>query len=471
MINQKLEDFKKYIKGKSVALIGSGISNMSCVDLLLSYGAEITVRDKNPDPTYTPDGEGGADVRVLPILSAKGIKTRFGDDYLDDLYENVIIKTPAIRCDVPQIAEAVKNGARLTSESELFCTLCPCRIIAVTGSDGKTTTTTLIYKMLSAEAEKCGHRVFLGGNIGTPLFPLIESVSENDFAVLELSSFQLHTMKFIPYRAVITNISPNHLNWHTDMNEYAESKANIFRFQDENCGLVLNRTDGYTNAFAERAKAKVTLFSSKEEPDGDAVWLCGNDIYARSGGESRKVLSRDEIRIVGLHNVENYMAAIAATEGLVSDETVRKIAKEFPGVRHRIEEVCERGGVKYYNSSIDTTPSRTIAALNSFDRPPVVICGGSDKNLPLESLVDILMKKAKYIVLTGTTGVKLKALLSAAGCDKFAYEGDFKRAVKLAASRAEKGDAVLLSPAAASFDSFRNFERRGDFFCNIVKNL
>ena len=165
------------------------------------------------------------------------------------------------------------------------------------------------------------------------------------------------------------------------------------------------------------------------------------------------------------------MAAIAATEGLVSDETVRKIAKEFPGVRHRIEEVCERGGVKYYNSSIDTTPSRTIAALNSFDRPPVVICGGSDKNLPLESLVDILMKKAKYIVLTGTTGVKLKALLSAAGCDKFAYEGDFKRAVKLAASRAEKGDAVLLSPAAASFDSFRNFERRGDFFCNIVKNL
>ncbi len=471
MINQKLEDFRKYIKGKRVALIGSGISNMSCVDFLLFCGAQITVRDKNPDPTYTPDGEGGADVRVLPILSAKCVKTRFGDGYLDDLYEDVIIKTPAIRCDVLQIAEAVKNGARLTSESELFCTLCPCRIIAVTGSDGKTTTTTLIYKMLSAEAEKRGYRVFLGGNIGTPLFPITESVGENDLAVLELSSFQLHTMKFMPYRAVITNISPNHLNWHTDMNEYAESKANIFRFQDESCGLVLNLGDGYTKDFAKRARAKVTLFSSEEEPQGDAVWLCGNDIYARSGGESRRVLCRDEIRIQGLYNVENYMAAIAAVQGLVSDETVRKIAGEFSGVRHRTEEVCEKNGVKYYNSSIDTTPSRTIAALGSFDCPTVVICGGSDKNLPLEPLVDVLVKKAKYIVLTGTTGIKLAALLSAAGCDRYIYEGDFERAVRLAASRAEKGDAVLLSPAAASFDCFRNFERRGDFFCDIVKNL
>lgn len=471
MKNQKLDKFKEYIKDKSVALVGSGISNMSCVDILLSYGAEITVRDKNPDPTYTPDGEGGADVRVLPILSEKGVRTRFGDGYLDDLREDVIIKTPAIRCDVPQIAEAVKNGAFLTSESELFCTLCPCRIIAVTGSDGKTTTTTLIHRLLSAEAEKHGYHVFLGGNIGTPLFPIIESVQEKDFAVLELSSFQLHTMKFSPYRAVITNISPNHLNWHTDMNEYAESKANIFRFQNANCGLVLNADDGYTSDFCERAKSRITLFSSRREPEGDAVWLCGNDIYARVGDICRKVLSRDGIRIVGLHNAENYMAAIAAAEGLVSDETVRSIAAEFPGVRHRIEEVCERKGVKYYNSSIDTTPSRTIAALNSFDRPPIVICGGSDKNLPLEPLVETLVKKAKYIVLTGTTGVKLKALLSDAGCDRFEYEGDFERAVKLAASHAEQGDSVLLSPAAASFDSFRNFERRGDFFCNIVKNF
>ncbi len=471
MINEKLEKFKEYIKGKTVALVGAGISNMSCVDMLLSYGATLTVRDKNPDPTYTPDGEGGRVERVAPILSEKGVGMRFGDGYLSDLCENIIIKTPAIRSDLPEFAQAEENGSVLTSEAELFCNLCPCKIIAVTGSDGKTTTTTLISEMLSAETENTEKRVFLGGNIGTPLLPKVGEMRACDFAVLELSSFQLHRMSFAPYRAVITNISPNHLNWHTSMTEYAESKANIFARQDENCRLVLNACDGYTDDFRSRARSQVVLFSSKGDPDGDAVWLSGNDIFARLSGKTEKVMSRADIRLVGLHNVENYMAAIAALDGLISKETVIKVAGEFAGVRHRIEEVCTKNGVKFYNSSIDTTPTRTLAALRSFENPPIVICGGSDKNLPMDTLAAELEKRAKYVVLTGTTGVRLAELFDAVGYKKYTYERDFEKAVRAAADVAEKGDVVLLSPAAASFDSFRNFEKRGDFFCDIVRNL
>lgn len=471
MTNEKLKKFKEYIKGKSIALVGAGISNMSCVDMLLSYGATLTVRDKNPDPTYTPDGEGGRVERVAPILSEKGVDMRFGDDYLSGLCEAVIIKTPGIRSDLPEFISAEKSGSVLTSEAELFCNLCPCRIIAVTGSDGKTTTTTLVHKMLSAEPENAERHIFLGGNIGTPLLPEVEKMRSCDFAVMELSSFQLHRMSFVPYRAVITNISPNHLNWHTDMTEYAESKANIFARQDKNCRLVLNSCDGYTNDFRARASSQAVLFSSGGEPEGDAVWLSGNDIFARFSGKARKVMSRSDIRLVGLHNVENYMAAIAALDGLVSDETVRRVAGEFAGVRHRIEEVCTKGGVKFYNSSIDTTPTRTLAALRSFEKPPIVICGGSDKNLPMDALAKELEKRAKYVVLTGSTGVRLAELLDTLGYKKYTYERDFEKAVRIAAGIAEDGDTVLLSPAAASFDSFRNFEKRGDFFCETVRNL
>lgn len=471
MTNEKLEKFKEFIKGKTVSLVGAGISNMSCVDMLLSYGATLTVRDKNPDPTYTPDGEGGRVERVAPILSEKGVGMRFGDDYLSELCDDVIIKTPGIRSDLPEFLRAEESGSVLTSEAELFCNLCPCKIIAVTGSDGKTTTTTLIYKMLSAEAENTEKKIFLGGNIGTPLLPKVAEMRACDFAVLELSSFQLHRMSFAPYRAVITNISPNHLNWHTDMTEYAESKANIFAHQDKDCRLVLNACDGYTDDFRSRARAQVVLFSSKSEPEGDAVWLFGDDVFARFSGETRKVMSRSDIRLVGLHNVENYMAAIAALDGLVSDGTVRRVAGEFAGVRHRIEEVCTKNGVKFYNSSIDTTPTRTLAALRSFEKPPIVICGGSDKNLPMDTLAAELEKRAKYIVLTGTTGVRLAELFDTVGYKKYIYERDFEKAVRAAAGFAEEGDIVLLSPAAASFDSFRNFEKRGDFFCDIVRNL
>lgn len=468
-MNEKLEAFKKYIAGKSVALIGAGISNMTCVAPLLSWGAAVCVRDKDPDPTYTPDGEGGRVERVRPLLDSLGAAYRFGDDYLKELCEDVIIKTPAVRYDVPEIAGAVARGAELTSEVGLFCRLCPCPIFAVTGSDGKTTTTTLIHKMLSEEYSGMGKRVWLGGNIGTPLFPETENVSAEDYAVLELSSFQLQTMDFSPYCAVVTNISPNHLNWHRDMDEYVRSKANIFAGQREDQRAVFNAENAYTASFAGEARANVTLFSSKRKPDGNAVWLDGDMIYC----EGKPVMRRSDIRLVGDHNVENYMAAIAATRGLVSDCTVRKVAGSFGGVRHRLEEVLEKDGVRFYNSSIDTTPSRTMAALGAFCGNVILICGGSDKNIPMEPMIPVIKEKTRFVCATGTTGEKLYAMLVAAGypSESIVYERDFDTAVTVACEKAKRGDVVLLSPAAASFDSFRNFEVRGNRFCELIKNI
>lgn len=467
-MNEKLNEFKKNIKGRTVALIGAGISNMTCIDLLLSYGAKITVRDKNPDPTYTPDGEGGRVVAVKPILDLKGVDYRFGEDYLEELDEKILIKTPGIRFDVHQIAAAVRRGAELTSEAELFCRLCPCKIFAVTGSDGKTTTTTLIYKMLSEEYSASDKKVWLGGNIGTPLFCEIENVKAGDIAVLELSSFQLQTMRFAPYCSVVTNITPNHLNWHIDMDEYVESKANIFKFQEKGQRTVLNAENAYTAKFADEAACDVTLFSSKRAL-AKGICLCGDEILY----DGKKILERSDIRLVGVHNVENFMAAIAAVYGFVSQDTIKKIANTFGGVRHRLEEVCTKNGVRFYNSSIDTTPSRTMAALSAFDKKVVLICGGSDKNIPTEPMLPVIKEKTKFAVLTGTTGEKLHRQLKEFGYpgDKMTYIRDFDTAVRFAAANSESGDVVLLSPAAASFDSFRNFEVRGDRFCKIVKEL
>lgn len=472
-MNEKLEKFKEYIKGKEVAMIGAGISNMASLDLLLRFGASVTMYDRSPEPTYTPDGEGGRVAAVIPILKEKGVGYHFGENYLEKLRADIILKTPAVRYDVPELAAAVKDGAVLSSEVGLFCELCPCRIFAVTGSDGKTTTTTLIYKMLSEEFHGTETEIHLGGNIGTPLLPEIESIKEHDFVVLELSSFQLQTMRFSPFCAVVTNISPNHLNWHTDMTEYVESKANIFAYQMSGCRAVFNAENKYTREFASRAKSDVTLFSSKGKPDGRSIFLREDKLVFSDGDGEREIMSRQDIRLVGVHNAENYMAATAAVRGIVSDARVKKVAREFCGVRHRLEEVACSRGIKYYNSSIDTTPSRTIAALNSFEDRVILIIGGSDKNIPPEPMLPVILEKTKFVCATGATGEKLFGLLLDFGYprENIIYERDFDAAVKLACGRAQSGDTVLLSPAAASFDSFRNFEVRGDRFCDIVRKL
>ena len=460
-MNERLNQFKDYIKGKRVALLGMGISNRAAVDLLLSAGAILSARDQNPNPN----------AEITEFLTSRGVKMIYGEHYLSDITEDVVFKSPGIRCDVPALAEAAARGTVVTSEMEVFTAICPCKIFAITGSDGKTTTTTLVSEILKRAAARTGARVYLGGNIGTPLLPYIEEMRPSDFAVLELSSFQLHTMKIAPVSAIVTNITPNHLNWHTSMDEYIESKKNIYALQNEACRLTLNANNDVTLAMAEESQAPVTFFSStgkKPAAAHNCTFEDGVILY-----DGAPVMTRKDIKLVGMHNVENYMAAISAVWGWAEVSDMLDVARNFGGVAHRIELVLDKDGVKYYNSSIDTSPTRTLAALASFEEKLIVIVGGYDKHIPIEPLIAPLADKAKFVVATGDTGLEVLQKLTAHGYSSqdTAYVGDFDEAVRFAVRTAKTGDTVILSPAAASFDHFVNFEARGNRFRELVTDV
>lgn len=403
------------IKTGETTVLGLGISNLPLIDFLLARGARITVRDKKPRET----------IAQADALEAKGVRLVTGDSYLKGLGGDVIFRSPGIRPDLPQIAAAVQAGALLTSEMELFLALTPATVIGVTGSDGKTTTTTIIYKLLEAEAERSqtGARVWVGGNIGAPLLPHVDEMCVRDYAVVELSSFQLQTMRRSPHRAVITNVTPNHLNWHTGMDEYVAAKANICRHAPI-CQLVANAGNPITLELARNSDVETTLFTAARERYDEvvpeymrarthALYLRDRVIFYGDAGREIPVLATADILLPGLHNVENYMAAIAATWGLVSRDVILSLAREFGGVEHRLEFVRELDGVRYYNSSIDSSPTRTAAALSALPGRPICICGGSDKHVPFDPLADTLLNCAGGVVLTGETAPKIKAALLA----------------------------------------------------------
>ena len=434
------------LRGKRIAVLGYGISNKPLVELLLGHGLDVTVRDK----------------RECTVPDARVI---CGDDYLAELTEDVIFRSPGIMPHMPEIAAAVRRGAVLTSEIEAFFEVCPCKIIAVTGSDGKTTTTTLIGEMLSAE----GKTVHIGGNIGTPLFTRADTINPDGFAVLELSSFQLITMRQSPAIAVVTNLGPNHLDIHTDLTEYIESKRNIFLHQNPTDLLVLNAKNEITQGFANEAIGAVRFFNAEDSEHG--VCLRNSELLCNGSA----VMATEDIIIPGTHNLENYMAAIAALTGIVSFENMRKVARKFGGVEHRIELVRTLDGVQYYNSSIDSSPARTIAALGAFDQKVILIAGGKDKGVPFDSLGTPIRERVKALVLTGMTADPIKhAVERSAGYDgqpEITVSETFEGAVFAARAYAKPGDVVLLSPASTSFDRFSNFEERGNIFKEIVNGL
>ncbi len=466
----------KKFKDKKCDLLGYGRSNKPLADILLSAGARVTFRDKN-EGVLSDDG-------AIEFMK-KGVGFCVGESYLDSLDGDFIFRTPAIRPNLPEISAAVGNGAVLTSEMELFFEVCPATIIGITGSDGKTTTTTLTHLFLEKEGEKRGFKAFVGGNIGAPLLPFVGEMTEKDFAIVELSSFQLQTASRSPKRAVITNITPNHLNWHTDMDEYVTAKRNICRHSGVEM-LVTNAENEVTRDIAENSDLPITYFSSAKgsyaeivpplKKNCSAVYADNGVIYFDNGEKREEIVAESDILLPGVHNIENYMTAIAVTYPFVSKETVTDVAKTFGGVPHRLELVRETRGVKYYNSSIDSSPTRTAAALRALDKAPIIICGGSEKNIPYDTLALDLCTKVKSVVLTGQSAQNIFAALKA--CPEYYPERisvehipDFYEAVTRAASIADEGDIVLLSPACASFDRFKDFEERGNYFKEIVAAL
>ena len=440
---------------KKVCVIGMGVSNTPLVEWLLAHGAIVTARDKKSYDELNDKAK---------ALIDSGVKLISGEDYLADIEDDYIFRTPGLRYDAPELAAAVEKGSILTSEMELFFELCPAHIVAVTGSDGKTTTTTLISKILEAAG-----KVYVGGNIGAPLLPFVEEMTKDDWAVLELSSYQLHTKKSSPDIAVVTNLSPNHLDYHRGMEEYVEAKKNIFLHQKPGAKLVLNMNNEITRSFeSEAADGVEVLFFA------DEAGVCERDGVIWYKGE--RVLEISDILLPGHHNVENYMAAIAATYPIVGAEPIVKLARTFGGVEHRLEFVREKDGVRFYNSSIDSSPTRTTAALSAFKEKVIVILGGYDKQIPFEPLAKPLCEHCKTAVLCGATAKKIRDAVENSDEYKSApFEmidaDDFEDAVRKAAEMASAGDNVVLSPACASFDAFPNFMVRGNRFKEIVRSL
>lgn len=454
----KLDEFKYNVAGKNITVIGIGISNLPLIKYLVSLGANVTACDRRSAEDL---GENYTELEKL------GVKFNLGDGYLNNLSGDMIFKTPGMRYDVPELLKAKENGSIVTSEMEVFFEVCPSHIIAVTGSDGKTTTTTLIHKMMT----DAGYKTWLGGNIGNPLLTDTEKMKENDWVILELSSFQLHTMRKSPEIAVITNISPNHLDMHKDYKEYIDAKKNIMLYQNEGDTLIVNADNQVTADIGKSANGAVKYFSRNGMAD---VYLDGN-IIKRGIVE---ILNIKDIKIPGMHNVENYMAAIAAVSGLVSKEVIVNVAKTFGGVEHRIELVRTLDGVKYYNSSIDSSPNRTINTLRVFPNKVIMIAGGKDKGIPYDEIGSALAEHVKVLILIGATSDKIQEALDAEinktgnGKDiEVIRATSYEDAVNTARSKAHDGDVVLLSPASTSFDMFRNFEERGNLFKKIVNEL
>lgn len=457
-MNDRVDAYFERLRGKRAVVLGIGVSNRPLIRMLLEYGAEVTACDKTPREKL--------DEEVL-ALERLGARLHVGEDYLEGLEADVVFRTPGMRPDLPQIRRLTEGGAQLISEMEAFFEVCPCTRIAVTGSDGKTTTTTLIAKIL----EHAGKKVWIGGNIGQPLLPLAKEMSPEDFAVVELSSFQLMTMTSSAEVAVVTNLAPNHLDVHKSMEEYIAAKENVYLHQSPSGKLVVNMDNAITHSFVGKAKGRVEEFSRFGIPE-NGVYLQDGTIY-RNG---KKIMDAADIRIPGVHNIENYMAAACAVEGFASDADIDAVARSFGGVEHRIELVRELDGVRYYNDSIASSPTRTIAGLHSFDRRVILIAGGYDKHIPFDALGPEICAHVKLLILCGATADKIRAVVEGTpeyvpGQPEIVTVQSLSDAVELAHTRAQRGDIVTLSPACAAFDQFKNFMVRGESYKRMVAAL
>ena len=462
-MNEKVKMFFDSLKGKKVTFCGIGTSNLPLIELFAKNSADVYACDKK---SYEQLGENAK------IAEKAGAKLILGDDYLKNLDTDILFRSPGTPFYKEELEEMKSRGVVVTSEMEVFFDLCPCKIIAVTGSDGKTTTTTIISEMLKA----AGFNVHLGGNIGKPLLPEIESISPEDFAVVELSSFQLISMRKSPDIAVVTNLAPNHLDIHKDMQEYVDAKKNIILHQNAFSKAVLNLDNDIANSFDKDVRGQVSKFSRRNTVKNGA-YLNGTTIVYSDYGRETSVMDIKDIKIPGMHNVENYLAAVTALWGIVTPEIMKKVAQEFSGVAHRAEFVRELDGVKYYNDSIASSPTRTaLGTLSLYDEKIIIIAGGYDKHIPYEPLGPVICKKVKTLILLGDTAEKIKKAVTECGeysenNPKIIMVNNMEEAVNEARENAVKGDIVSLSPASASFGLYKNFEERGNHFKDLVNSL
>ncbi len=463
-VNEKLIEFERYLKGKKVAIVGLGVSNIPLIDYMYEKGAKVTAFDSR-EKIEIPE-------KIIQKLGKNGFESYFGEDSLNYLQGfDIIFRSPSCLPTKPELKFEEEKGALVTTEVECLMKMCPCKIIGITGSDGKTTTTTIISKIISENGYKC----FVGGNIGTPLFTKLNEITPEDIVVLELSSFQLMEMNISPDIAVITNITPNHLNIHSSLEEYIEAKKNIFKYQNENGILILNYDNEVTNKCGVEANGKVIYFSSKNKiEDG---WIVDEGIIKECKDNLRKhILNTKDVNLRGMHNYENICAALAATKTLVDTKKAVKTVCEFNGVEHRLELVREINGVKWYNDSVSSSPTRTIAGLNSYEEDIILIAGGYDKNLDYTPIAEPIVKKVKGLILLGDTSTKIfnavKKELEKQGKEMPIYLCEnLKQTVETAKKIATPGQVVLFSPASASFDMFKNFADRGEQFKKIVNEL
>ena len=463
-INENLEEFNNYLKFKKVAIIGLGVSNLPLLDYMYEKNAKVTVFDEKEEKDIEKN--------ILEKLKNYKFDYFFGKNCFENLKGfDIIFRSPSFLPTRKELVEEEKRGAIITSEIEMLMKLTPATIIGVTGSDGKTTTTSLIYSIL----KNAGYNTYLGGNIGIPLFTKLNEMKPNDIVVLELSSFQLMGMDVSPHIGVITNITPNHLNIHKDYEEYINAKKNIFKCQNKDDYIILNYDNDITRNCAKEAKSKVIFFSGKEKLENG--FIVDNKIIKKcEDGIRTHILDCKDVLLRGEHNFENIATAIAATSSLVDIDKSIDTIKEFKAVEHRLEYVRTIDDVKWYNDSVSSSPTRTIAGLKSFDEDIVLIAGGYDKNLDYTPIAKPILKKVKTLILLGQTSgkifdaVKEEEEKENKNIDIFMVN-TLEEAVNLARKQAKVGEIVLFSPASASFDMFKNFADRGNKFKDLVNKL
>ena len=471
-MTEKVKEYIASLRGKKIAFVGMGVANAPSALFLARHGLQVYACDSR-DESYIGK-------KTCEELRACGVQFSLGKDYLRILPEmDIVFRSNGILpFQNPWIGECIERGQTVTSEMEEFFRYCPAKIIGITGSNGKTTTTTLIYEML----KKAGRSAVIGGNIGKAMLPYLEDLTPSDYAVCELSSFQLLTMGNLVHQpdiAVVTNIESTHLDHHISLDEYVDAKRNVLIYQSPSQRTVLNADCDYSighrvyHDMRYDVRGKLAEFSL-EKPVNTGAYLDDNDniVYAEDGTVTQ-IMPASDIRLPGRHNIANYCTAIAAVWGLVQPEQIREVARTFGGVEHRIEFVREVDGVKYYNDSIATSPSRVISGVRAFNQKIIAIQGGSDKGNDLSVMVPDLLTHVKILILNGATADKIEqAVLAAPDYDPDQLQiikvKDLAQAVEAARKAAQPGDIVSLCPACPAFDQFKTFEYRGREFKRLV---